>query len=139
ARRVRLDADAGGLPTLPEPRDDGRGVRRVRGKRVEHAVRSVEDGLRSRRACRGQPRRDDPGLRCEPGVELLGGRSGAEEGGPPAWLPAMPSAFAARSASSPSSRAVISADEKTPATMVACRPRAWKPCGAAAATRHAVS
>ena len=58
---------------------------------------------------------------------------------PPAWLPAMPSAFAARSASSPSSRAVISADEKTPATMVACRPRAWKPCGAAAATRHAVS
>ena len=50
---------------------------------------------------------------------------------PPAWLPAMPSAFAARSASSPISRAATSAEEKTPATAVACSPRAWNPCGAA--------
>ena len=115
--------------------------RRARGQRVVDAVRAVEDGLRPGGAGGGEPGGEDAGLRREARVQLLGARR--------RW----PGTRAARrpgcrrcrarwrwsAASSPISRAATAAEEKTPATMVACRPRAWKPCGAAAATRQTTS
>lgn len=76
----------------------------------------------------------DPGCSClvDDPVERNSSR-------PPPAEPAMPSASRVVAASSPASRAATTADESAPAIAVACRPRAWKPCGLAAATRQTVS
>ncbi|ASR00890.1 hypothetical protein GCWB2_00265 [Gordonia rubripertincta] len=58
---------------------------------------------------------------------------------PPADDAAMPMASVRRSASAPYRSPAATAPASGPTTAVAWRPRAWKPCGAAAPSRQAIS
>ena len=119
ARRVRLDADPGGLPRSPSPARSTAGSTSPRGERVVDAVRPLEDRLRAgRHRPRRAARRGCRACDASRGAAAWWRRRCARNASsPPALLPAMPSALTVvRGVAGRSAGPRPAAEEKTPAT-----------------------